>query len=129
MRYRGSLTIPAGQTESDPAWAVMGVCAGIITEVEILFPSGHSGLTYLQIWHQERQIFPTTPGETFRGDDNVIQFGEQWPITEVPHRLMLRGWAPEATLNHTIFVEVSVRPFALSVEYTSGAAFLPEGFD
>ena len=129
MRYRGALTIAAGQTQADPALYEMGVCAGIITEVEILFPAGHSGLTYLQIWYLGRQIFPTSEGAAFRGDDNVIEFGEQWVIFEVPHVLTLHGWAPDAELEHTVFVEVSVQPFEIETGLGSVPVGLPEGFE
>ena len=129
MRYRGALTITAGQTQTDPALLGLEVCAGIITEVEILFPAGHSGLTHLQIWYLGRQIFPTSEGATFRGDDNVIEFSEQWVIQEVPHRLQLRGWGPDATLDHTVFVEISIQPFAIERGLGSVPVALPEGFD
>ena len=129
MRYRGALTIAAGQTQSDPALYEMGVCAGIITEVEILFPAGHAGLTNLQIWYLGRQIFPTSEGAAFRGDDNVIQFSEQWRIFEVPHILTLHGWAPDAGLDHTVFVEISIQPFAIERGLGSVPVGLPEGFE
>ena len=128
MRYRGALTIAAGQIQADPALYELGVCAGIITEVEILFPAGHSGLTHLQIWYLGRQIFPTSEGATFQGDNSVIQFGEQWVIQEVPHVLTLHGWAPEAELPHTIFVDVSIQPFEIIEALGSVPVSLPEGF-
>ena len=129
MRYRRALTIAAGQTQANPSLADLELCAGVITEVEILFPAGHSGLTYLQIWYLGRQIFPTSEGATFRGDDNVIQFSEQWVIQEVPHRLQLRGWAPDATLEHTLFVEISIQPFEIEAGLGSVPVGLPEGFE
>lgn len=129
MRYRGSLTISAGQTQADPALEDLAICAGIITEVEVHFPAGHSGLTYLQLWYLGRQIFPTSEGAAFRGDDNVIQFGEQWVIQEVPHILTLHGWAPDAELIHTIFVAVSIQPFAVEPGLGSVPVGLPEGFE
>jgi len=128
MRYRASLTIAAGQTQADPALEDLAVCAGIITEVEIHFPAGHSGLTHLQIWYLGRQIFPTSEGAAFRGDDNVIAFPEQWVIFEVPHVLTLHGWAPDAELDHVIFVEVSVQPFEVELGLGSVPVALPEGF-
>jgi len=129
MRYRGSVTIAAGTTEASPALSELGVCAGIITEVEIHFPAGHSGLTHLQIHYLGRQIFPTSTGQTFRGDDNVIQFGEQWVIKEEPYILTMHGWAPDAELPHTIFVEVSVQPFEVELGLGSVPVGLPEGFE
>jgi len=83
-----------------PATSTVSLCHGYITEVELLFPAGHAGLTYLQIWHHERQIFPTTDGEAFRGDDHLIGFPERYPITSL--------WSPSAALEHTVYVDITV---------------------
>lgn len=127
MRYRAALTIPAGTTEADPAWTILDLTYGHVTEVELLFPAGHAGLTYVQIYYQSRQVFPLTPGEAFRGDDHVIQFDERFPIDEVPHEMMIVGWAPSATLNHTVYVDITVEApppvFVGGFEYVP----LPEG--
>ena len=127
MRYRASLEIGIGQTQANPAWTVLNLEHGYITEVEILFPAGHAGLTYVQVYYQSRQIFPLTPGEAFRGDDLAIKFGERFPILEVPHAVLLVGWAPNATLVHTVFVGITMEApppvFVGGFEYVS----LPEG--
>lgn len=108
MRYRTSLEIGVGQTEADPASVVLDLEYGEITEVEVLFPAGHAGLTYIQIYHQSRLIFPLTPGQAFQGDDLVVQFDEQFPILEVPYSVQIVGWAPNSTLVHTVYVGISV---------------------
>lgn len=123
MRYRTALTIPAGTTEGDPAWTILDLAYGYITEVELLFPAGHAGLTYVQIYYQSRQVFPLTPGEAFRGDDHVIQFDEKFPIDEVPHEMMIVGWAPSATLNHTVYVDITVE--APLPVYVGGFEYIP----
>lgn len=110
MRYRGSLTIPAGTTEESPATAVLELCSGVISNVRILHPAGQAGLVHVTVWRHTRQIYPTTPGQSFIGDDQQNVFDERWPILEVPHEVELRGWAPSATLEHTVYVEVSVIP-------------------
>lgn len=108
MRYRGSLTISAGKTEADPATADLELCYGDITEVEIHFQAGCGWLAHLQIWYQSRQIFPLSVGASFIGDDQVIEFAERWPIREVPHQVELRGWAPDASYDHTVAVEITM---------------------
>jgi len=108
MRYRASLTIPAGTAYADPAWTILDLEYGYATEVEILFPAGQAGLTYVQVYYQSRQIFPLTPGEAFRGDDHQITFNEKFPILEVPHEVLITGWAPETTLDHTVYVDITM---------------------
>jgi len=123
MRYSGELLIPAGTPASDPATLVVPLCYGTIIEVEILFPPGQSGLTRLQIWYHERQILPTTEGSYFLGDDTLIDFPEQYPIHEEPLEVELRGWAPNAIYDHTVYVQISVeRPAEIVV---GGATYVP----
>lgn len=102
------MLIHAGQTEADPDWTVLPLEYGHITEVEVMFPAGQSGLTYVQIYYQSRQIFPLTPGVAFRGDDHILTMSTRFPILEVPHQVVVYGWAPDATLDHTVFVDVTM---------------------
>lgn len=127
MRYRAALTIPAGTTEDDPAWSVLDLEYGYAIGVEILFPAGHAGLTYVQVYYQSRQIFPLSPGEAFRGDDHQITFNERFPILEVPYQVVVYGWAPNATLDHTVFVDITMD--APPQVFVGGYEFvpLPEG--
>lgn len=127
MRYAASVTIPANTLEADPVEEVLEVCFGTIRQVFVLFPPGHAGLTSLQIFHQSRQIFPTTPGESFTGDDTQYAFDEQWPIFEVPHELLLRAWNLDDTYEHTIYVELSVLVPEVLVPMVIQAPRLPEG--
>lgn len=127
MRYRAALEIGIGQTWADPAWTVLSLEYGYITEVEIAFPAGHAGLTYVQVFYQSRQIFPLTPGSAFRGDDHAIRFNERFPIFEVPHAVVIVGWAPDSTLVHTVSVGITMEApppvFVGGFEYVP----LPEG--
>lgn len=127
MRYRTSLLIHAEQTEDDPDWTILDLEYGYITEVEITFPAGQAGLTYVQIYHQSRLIFPLTPGQAFRGDDHTITMSSRFPILEVPHSVLVAGWAPDATLDHTVFVDITMEApppvFVGGFEYVP----LPEG--
>lgn len=127
MRYRVGITIPAGTTQADPEIVTLNLEPGLITEVELFFPPGHAGLTYLQIYHQTRQIFPLTPGEAFRGDDTVVQFPEEYPIREVPYAVELHGWAPTATLDHIVFVGITVQSLLVPQVPEGVSVALPEG--
>lgn len=128
MRYAASVTIPANTTESDPYEETLGVCFGTIGQVFVLFPPGHAGLTSLQVFYQTRQIFPTTPGESFVGDDTQYTFAERWPIFEPPFELLLRGWNTDDTYDHTIYFEVSMLVPEVLIPVIIQPPGLPEGF-
>ncbi len=128
MRYHGALLVEAGSVEDDPSTLVVQLAHGTITEIFILFPPGPAGLVYFQIWHQARQICPLTPGTAFQGDDTQINYTERYKITGVPYWVELRGWAPDAELDHTIQASFTVLPLA-RVGVIEGAFIpLPEGF-
>jgi len=129
MRYGAFLEIKAGQLEATPDVKALPVCHGTVTDVDVMFPAGSAGLAYLQIWYHERQVFPQTGGGAFRGDDHLFQFPESLEIDEQPFVLELRGWAPEATLNHVVFVQVTVEAAPEELAPASVYVPLPEGME
>jgi hypothetical protein len=129
MRYRDSLTIPAGTAFASPATKILRLCHGVIAEVEITFPAGSAGLVHLAIDHYEHQAFPTNPDGNFVGDDQAITMTENYPVLYAPYSVKLRGWAPSATLEHTVYVEISVAEVAEEVQRAAPSAALPEGFE
>ena len=110
MRYHASLTIPAGTPASAPASNKFSVSAGRITEIELLFPPGSAGLARIQIFYRDRQIYPTSIGEFFRGDDHLINWNDQYDLIDEPYELELRGWSPNAIYEHTIYVQCTISP-------------------
>ena len=127
MRYSASVEIPASTTEAIPHEEYLDICFGTISQVFVLFPPGHAGLTHLQIFYQTRQIFPSTPGESFTGDDTQYEFSERWPITEAPHEVLLRAWNEDTENAHTIIVELSVLAPEVTVTTVIRSPTLPEG--
>jgi len=127
MRYSASVTIPAETTEAEPHEEYLDICFGTISQVFVLFPPGHAGLTHLQIFYQTRQIFPSTPGEAFVGDDTQYEFSERWPISEAPHGVLLRAWNEDTEHPHTIIVELSVLAPEVYISAAVQSPRLPEG--
>ena len=126
MRYRTALVIPALTPESEPVSAVVKVVPGIITEVELLFPAGHAGLTHVAIFYHERQIFPTSPEQSFCGDDHLITFNEQFAIIELPYELVVYGWNDDELYSHTVYVDLTVRELYTTQTSEATYAALPE---
>lgn len=127
MRYRGELTIPANTPESSAVTGTVCLCYGLIRQVFILFPAGHAGLTHLQVCYHERQIFPTTPGQSFTGDDVAIEFSEQQPIFEEPFEIMLRAWNLDESYEHTIHCECYVERPQIYTPVVIASPVLPVG--
>jgi len=127
MRYAATLTIPANTTEDDPHEKTVDLCYGQIKQVFVLFPPGHGGLTHLQVFYQTRQIFPTTPGESFTGGDTTYEFDENWPIYEPPLAVTLRAWNLDDTYEHSIIVQLLLLPLEIMMPVVVMPPQLPEG--
>jgi len=127
MRYRASLLIPAGTLKENPATKEVILAAGVITEVEIFFPPGHGGTTNLAIYRQEHQLWPTSPDEAFIGDDTHITINERYELDGEPYSIELRGWSPNATLDHTVYVGITLESLTMERVETVSYISLPEG--
>lgn len=128
MRYYGSITIPANTLYSALVTAHIEISFGTISQFYRLFPPGCAGMVHLQVFHQTRQVFPTTPGTSYIGDGSEILGTSQVEISEPPTVLELRAWSPGSTYQHIVYVEFYIaQPYALiPVPLTQVA--LPEGF-
>ena len=76
----------------------------------------------------EQQIYPLNRHGAFLGDDHRITFDDRYPLLQHPYLVRLRGWAPSATLDHTIYVDFTIEPLT-SVPSVSipQSIVLPEG--
>jgi hypothetical protein len=129
MRYRAELTIPAATPAAEPATLEIPLCYGTISEVEVQFPAGQAGMTYLQVWRFEHQLLPTTPGLAFRGDDVQITLNDSIPIHDLPLSVELRGWAPDTIYDHVVIVSLSVMAELPPREAFGWFVPLPEGVE
>ena len=130
MEYRSELIIPASTPKSTPVEDVLKVVRGDIIELRIFFPAGQAGLTYVQLYHGQAQVYPTTPGLAFRGDDSHIILKDKYTLEEKPFAIRVLGYAPSSTLDHTVFVGLTMsikqkQGLVLEVPLTFPIGFLP----
>lgn len=128
MRYFGSVTVPIDTSAAAPATAEVEVCFGTIGEFYRLFPPGCAGMVRLQIFHQTRQIFPTTPGESYIGDGSEILGLAGVVIDEPPTVLELRAWSPGSAYQHILYVEFYIATPYIMMPVALESIALPEGF-
>ena len=71
-----SATCPAGTLQANAIEVDLSFTPGIVTEVEIVIPWGHAGLTGLAIAQAHSIIIPASGDVWISGDDDVIR----WPV-------------------------------------------------
>jgi len=125
MWYRGSLKVPAGTTQADPAEFDIEVCRGTISQFYRLFPSGCAGKVSLQVLTQTRQIFPTTPGTYYLGDGSEILSPASVNLNEPEYILTLRGWALDTDYDHVVYCEFYIEKPVIYVPVVLDAPFVP----
>ena len=102
MHYNFNLEIPASTLQSAKEVLVCPVSYGVLRKVIIYFRGGCADLAHVEIWKNERQIFPTNPGDDYAFDDYAIEFEEFYPILDKPYQLQVKGYNEDDTFSHIV---------------------------
>lgn len=108
MFYNFAITVLANTLESAPKEQEMKLTAGVIQEVNILFPPGLDGMVKLRIMEGGHQFLPTNPEGYFATDNEVIVIPGQYYELKEPYTLKAVAYSPDTTYNHTIDVRIDV---------------------
>jgi len=110
MIYQSALTLPAQTTEDAPVREEFTIPRGTINRLSILFPDGCAGLAHIIISHNEKQIWPTTPGRSFTGNNTYADFEESYDLPDAWNTIRVVGWNEDDSYPHVINVWLLVLP-------------------
>lgn len=125
MWYRGSITVLANTLASAPETTEVEVCKGVVESFYRLFPMGCAGKVHLQVFHQTRQLFPTTPGQSYIGDGSEVLGDASVTIDEPPFIVELRAWSPSTTYSHVVYVEFYIKSEVMLLLPVAERDFVP----
>ncbi|MDD2777562.1 MAG: hypothetical protein PHI16_01525 [Methanocellales archaeon] len=110
MFYAFPLTVAAGNTVNNKAIIQMPISAGVIHQVDILFPDGCDHNIRVQVFDQDFQLWPSNRNATIRGDATVVSFRDFVEIT--PDNNVLKGvaWWADTETAQTVFIHIGVLP-------------------
>jgi hypothetical protein len=106
MYYKVELTVPANTVEGSALETMLGLTAGKLTQIQVGFPPGCAGLTYVQIWDKSWQLVPWTPGEALHWDGYVFELPHDYLLSDPPFELRVKAWNLDDVYDHTIWVGV-----------------------
>lgn len=109
MFYRYKLEIPQQTLESDPEELEIKLPRGTIHRVEIGFPDGCFALAKVQIWHEERQIWPSNLKAWFAWNNYNIPIDENYELIEDFNILRLVGYNDDDSYPHIIVFRFGVK--------------------
>lgn len=108
--FTRDITLAAGQSLNTATTTHMKVSAGVIHEINIVFPPGCAGLVYCAIYHGGHPIFPSTEAQYIRGDNEVVDFKEFYELIGVENHLYIVAWNEDEIYSHKITVRLGVLP-------------------
>ncbi len=108
MIYGGTITTPANTAKVSPKVTEIAVTLGLIYHLKVVFPPGPSGLLHVQIFDGTYQVFPTTHGASFRGDNLALVFDELYDKSIEPMLLSVHTWNLDTTYEHDVEVLISL---------------------
>ena len=110
MFYVKYIQTPANTPRLSPKTTRIKMWGGVIHRVEIMFPPGPQGLLHVQLFHGGHQIFPSTHGQSFAGDDETISFNDFYKLEPGFNTLIIKTWNEDDTYDHVCRVRIGVLP-------------------
>ncbi len=108
MFYEFHLTIPPNTPVSLLASLQCDLDFGLITHVEVEFPTGCAGLAGVRVRERAHQLYPTNDGSFFVSNGYVIAFADDHRFFSPPFSLFLEGYNDDDTYPHTIGLRIGL---------------------
>ena len=106
MIYQLTKTFSKSGTEGVFEKECLQLTRGLIWKFEVYFPPGSCGLVRIKLMENEHQLYPSTPDELFRGENNTISFDDTYLIKDPPFVLTLQGYNLDTVYDHVVFVRI-----------------------
>lgn len=86
----------------------INVTKGLVYKVEFYFPSGSAGLVGVAVFDGLYQVWPSTVGEFFKGEDQVIAFDDMYLKETAPYELQAYTYNEDDTFPHEVQVRIGL---------------------
>jgi len=110
MFYSYNITVSAATTEATAEKTTLYLSAGVIHQIDILFPVNANREVYVKILDAGFQVMPSNPEEAIRANNTVISTREFFDIPVGGTILTVKVWNVHATDDFMISVNIGVLP-------------------
>lgn len=104
------IPIAAGNTVNNKKEVKMALSAGIIHQVDVLFPDTADHNIRVQIFDASFQLWPSNRHATIRGDATVVSFRDFYELTAHNNVLRVKAWWADTETVCTVFVHIGLLP-------------------
>ena len=105
MLFRKKINIPANTTT--PMQTAIPVEAGIVRQVDVVFPSGSLDLVHVRILWNGEQVWPTSSGEWITSNSS-ISWLTSYEILDQPYEFVIEAYNEDTTYDHAIIVRFNI---------------------
>lgn len=110
MFYSYNLTVTTAHTEASPKKDVLDLSAGVIHQVDLIFPDNSTKNIYVRIFHGSYQLVPTNRLEAIRADNTIISTREFFELPPGHNQLVVHSWNTHATDSLLLSVNIGILP-------------------
>lgn len=110
MFYSWPIAVAAGNTVNNKAEIDMSMSAGVIHQVDVLFPDDCDHNIRVQVFDASFQLWPSNRNATIRGDATVVSFRDFYEMKSANNLLTAKAWWGDTETAQTIFVQIGVLP-------------------
>lgn len=108
MIYAANITTPANTAVINLQRTVITVTKGLVYKVEFYFPSGSAGLMGVAVFDGLFQVWPSSVGKFFIGEDQVISFDDMYLKESAPFTFQCYTYNTDDTHEHSVSVRIGL---------------------
>jgi len=110
MFYSYNINLTALGSENNPVETELKLAAGVIHQIDILFPVNANRECYVKILHGAYQLVPSNRSEAIRANNTVISTREFYDLIPGGNILVVKAWNTHALDDFMISVNIGVLP-------------------
>jgi len=108
MIYVANITTSKDTEQAALKKTTIHVTKGLVYKVEFYFPSGSAGLMGVAVFDGLFQVWPSTVGEFFVGEDHVVSFDDLYLKQSSPFEFQCYTYNNDDTYQHTVSVRIGL---------------------
>jgi hypothetical protein len=108
MLFTFVVKAPPNTPWNQPVTKELKLRPGVITKIAVLIPAGHQALAHLAIKYGETQVIPYGEDEWITGDDETLEWTEDYELAGEPVSLTASAWNEDDTYPHSFYIRIWV---------------------
>ncbi len=108
MIYIANILTLKNTAKTELKKTTINVTSGLVFKVEFYFPAGSAGLMGVAVYDGLYQVWPSSVGEFFTGEDQLIAFDDMYLKESAPFELQCYSYNEDDTYDHFVSVRIGL---------------------